>query len=119
MTTDRRTPDPKPGLQTGLKTGSLGALILAIALAAPIGLAVASESYGSGGVTKAPGIETDTLGLTAEEIRTALTAAGYDVIEIERENGTYEATARRDGERWEFYVDAATGKIRKSEREDW
>jgi hypothetical protein len=46
-----------------------------------------------------------------------LTEQGYEVAKIKLEDGKYEAYARKDGERYEIYLDAGF-KIMKIERDD-
>jgi uncharacterized membrane protein YkoI len=60
--------------------------------------------------------------LTIPEIVDRVVAQGYsDVAEVEREGGSrYEVKARNSDGRWvELYVDARTGDILRSEREDY
>lgn len=60
--------------------------------------------------------------LTVPEIIDQVVAQGYsDVAEVEREGGgRYEVKARNPEGRWvELYVDARTGEILRSEREDY
>lgn len=55
-------------------------------------------------------LETE-LGKTEAEVRASLVKLGYDVRKIEREDGTIEAYAVRDGRKAELYVDPTSGKI--------
>ena len=66
-----------------------------------------------GGMAKGPA-------MSIEAVLKALEEQGYsDVREVEREDGRYEVKARDAEGRWrELYVDGATGKVLKSERED-
>jgi hypothetical protein len=41
------------------------------------------------------------------KIRAMLTEQGYEVAKIKLEDGMYEAYARKDGQRYEVYLDAA------------
>lgn len=43
---------------------------------------------------------------TQAAIRTLLEAQGYEVRQIESEDGLYEAYALKDGERYEIYINA-------------
>lgn len=54
---------------------------------------------------------------TRTAIRTMLEAQGYEVRQIEREDGGYEAYALKDGNRYEIYLDAAMQIIR-TDRDD-
>ena len=89
-----------------MKTSLIAALA---ALALPLGLAQASE-------TEDALVGTDA-GKTPEEITASLTEQGFEVRKIETEDGTLEAYARKDGERYEIYVDRATGKVTKVEED--
>ena len=83
-------------------------LIAAVAaLALPLGRAVASE-------TEDALVGTDA-GPTPEAIEATLAAKGFEVRKVEAEDGELEAYAVKDGERYEIYVDPATGKIVKVE----
>ena len=53
----------------------------------------------------------------AEQIKTQLTADGYEVRKVEMEDGMYEAYAMKDGERYEIYLDSDLNIV-KSERDD-
>ena len=80
--------------------------VLMSALAAP---AFASD-YGSSGSVE----------LNEEnraKINSMLTEQGYEAAKIKLEDGKYEAYARKDGERYEIYLDAGF-KIMKIERDD-
>jgi hypothetical protein len=54
---------------------------------------------------------------TQAAIRTMLEAEGYEVRQIEREDGMFEAYALKDGERYEIYINAAM-QIVRTERDD-
>ncbi|OSQ49325.1 PepSY domain-containing protein [Marivita geojedonensis] len=74
-------------------------LALALALALPATAFASSDDYG----------------LTTErmtEIRTKLTAEGYEVRKIEMEDGMIEAYVLKDGQRLEIYLDAALNVVR-------
>ena len=80
--------------------------VLVSALAAP---AFASD-YGSSGSVE----------LNEEnraKIDLMLTEQGYEVAKVKLDDGKYEAYARKGGERYEIYIDAAF-KIMKIERDD-
>lgn len=80
--------------------------IIALALAITAGgFASASEDDGKLDLAK------------AEEIKTQLSAEGYEVRKVEMEDGLYEAYAMKDGERYEIYLDADLNVV-KSERDD-
>ncbi|MDU8912685.1 PepSY domain-containing protein [Aestuariicoccus sp. MJ-SS9] len=49
---------------------------------------------------------------TADQIRTRLTAEGYYVRKIEREDGMIEVYALKDGQKYELYLDAALNVVR-------
>ncbi|WP_439124721.1 PepSY domain-containing protein [Marivita sp.] len=73
-------------------------LALALALALPASVFASSDDA-----------------LTTErmtEIRTKLTAEGYEVRKIEMEDGMIEAYVLKDGERLELYLDAALNVVR-------
>ncbi|QFT92785.1 hypothetical protein FIU86_08010 [Roseovarius sp. THAF9] len=53
----------------------------------------------------------------ADQIKTQLTAEGYEVRKVEMEDGMYEAYAMKDGERYEIYLDSDLNIV-KSERDD-
>lgn len=46
------------------------------------------------------------------KIRTYLTGQGYEVAKIKIEDGLYEAYARKDGERFEVFLDAEFNIVR-------
>ena len=77
----------------------------AVALALPVGLALAGA---------APG---DYAGKTEAEITASLQQQGYEVRKIETEDGYLEAYARKDGKRFEIYVDPTSGKVAKIEED--
>lgn len=54
---------------------------------------------------------------TQAAIRTLLEAQGYEVRQIEHEDGGYEAYALRDGARYEIYLDGNL-EIVRTERDD-
>lgn len=74
---------------------------------------IESES-GSGGSSEVRTVPTTDDG----QIRTALAARGYDVVEIERKRHEIEVYANRDGRRWELELDPVTGDIRSVKAED-
>lgn len=45
-------------------------------------------------------------------IREMLTAQGYEVAKIKIEDGLYEAYARKDGQKYEVFLDADFGVVR-------
>ncbi len=55
----------------------------------------------------------DVLGTDAAAVRAALEAQGCPVIKFEAERGKIEAkcTETATGQRWEFYIDPATGAV--------
>jgi hypothetical protein len=63
----------------------------------------------------APG---DRVGTTDAEIRASLTAQGYEVRKIERDDGVMEAYALRDGKRYEIYVDPNSGEVLRVKEDD-
>lgn len=54
----------------------------------------------------------------APEIKASLIEKGYDVREIEREDGLFEVEVTKDGKRYELYVDPENGKILRSKLDD-
>lgn len=52
-----------------------------------------------------------------QKIRAQLTEQGYEVAKIESDDGLYEAYARKDGQRYEIYLNAAL-EIVKVEKDD-
>ncbi|MCT4683474.1 MAG: PepSY domain-containing protein [Roseicyclus sp.] len=76
---------------------------LALAIALP-GMALASSD--------APVAEE-----TQTAIRTMLEAEGYEVRQIQTEDGMFEAYALKDGERYEIYIDADM-QIVRTKRDD-
>ena len=77
--------------------------ILALAIALP-GMALASP-------------DTPVTEETQTAIRTMLEAEGYEVRQIEAEDGMFEAYALKDGERYEIYINAEM-QIVRTERDD-
>lgn len=53
----------------------------------------------------------------AEQIKTRLTAQGYDVRRIKSEDGQYEAYATKDGIKYEIYLDDRL-EVVKTSRDD-
>lgn len=60
----------------------------------------------------------DTMGVTDAEILSTLEAEGYQVIEIEMEDGEIEVEAVRDGQMFEIEIAADTGLILEIELDD-
>lgn len=58
------------------------------------------------------------IGTTEEAIRAALTAEGYDVRKFEAEDGEVEVYAVKDGQRFEIYVDGASGSVTRIKQDD-
>lgn len=54
---------------------------------------------------------------TQATIRTLLEAQGYEVRQIDREDGMFEAYALKDGARYEIYINAEM-QIVRTERDD-
>lgn len=81
--------------------------ILAATLAATLAL--------SGAAMASPDAEVPQDTQTA--IRTLLEAQGYEVRQIETEDGMFEAYALKDGERYEIYINADM-QIVRTERDD-
>lgn len=94
---------PSPNRKRSLIAGTA----FAAALAIPLSFAAASSD-----------LDGTSVGKTAEEITSSLTAQGYEVRKIEPEDGMLEAYALKDGKRYEVYVDTTTGKVAKVEEED-
>ena len=80
------------------------AIIAAVAL--PLGVALAAAQEG------------DHAGTNADEISEYLSKQGYEVQEIEVEDGKLEAEVVLDGKKYEIYVDTATGNIVKIKEDD-
>jgi hypothetical protein len=75
--------------------------------ASVVALALAGGAQASGKPTP----ETDA------KIRATLTEQGYEVAKIEMDDGLYEAYARKDGSRYEVYLNAEM-EIVKIEKDD-
>ena len=81
-----------------MNIASIKPLALAVALAFAAGTACAGD----------PGQD----GMSDSQVRDALTAAGYtDIDDLERDDGLWDADARRDGRRVEVRIDPATGTV--------
>lgn len=51
-------------------------------------------------------------GMSESDVRSVITAAGYtDIDDLDREDGLWEADARRDGRRVELRIDPRTGTV--------
>lgn len=51
-------------------------------------------------------------GMSESDVRSAITAAGYtDIDDLDRDDGLWEADARRDGRRVELRIDPRTGTV--------
>lgn len=87
-------------------------LALALAMTVPAGYAAASDDDDHG---FAPCDNWQTIAQIAEKY----TSAGYDIREIEMENGGYEIEAiDQQGKRVELLIDPVTGEKRGEERDD-
>lgn len=51
----------------------------------------------------------------ADKVRATLTEQGYEVAKIEMEDGLYEAYARKDGKRYEVFLNAAMDVVKVEE----
>ena len=71
----------------------------------PAATFTAKHANGSGGAAHASGVVELTDENTAQ-IRTLLTAEGYEVAKIKLEDGMYEAYAKKDGQRYEVFLNA-------------
>ena len=83
-----------------MKSGIYSTLAVCAALSFPAASALASE---------------ESVELTEEvtqSIETKLTAQGYEVGKIKIEDGLYEAYAKKDGQRFEVFLDAALEIVR-------
>ena len=60
----------------------------------------------------------NSLGTTEAEVVAALEAEGYEIIEVEVEDGEIEVEYMVDGQLFEVEVDASTGMIAELELED-
>ncbi|MEM6666136.1 MAG: PepSY domain-containing protein [Pseudomonadota bacterium] len=88
-------------------------LITRKTFAALAGIALLTPAIALAGVTVG-----DTIGMNDAEIETALTAQGYTIEEIEREDGEIEVEAMLDGVEYEIEIDPETGAILEIELED-
>lgn len=85
---------------------------LALAVAAGAGVAVASDDSPKVDVPKEQW-------MSIAQITEKLASEGYDVREIEVEDGAYEVSARdKDGNSIEAYLHPATGEIIESKSDD-
>ena len=66
-----------------------------------------------GAASASPELVGTTVGKTADEITATLTSMGYEVKKVKTEEGFLEAYARKDGGRYEIYVDTSTGQVAK------
>lgn len=80
----------------------LAAPVLALALGLSSGGALASEGVKLSDAAKA-------------QIREKLVAEGYEVGKIKTDDGLYEAYAKKDGRRYEIYLDAQMNIVRTKE----
>ncbi len=85
---------------------SLKRAVVAGALVIVPGLAIAGLSVN------------DQVGKSEGEIRQVLKGQGYKVIEIEREDGEFEAEVSKDGQSFEFEISAETGLVLETEKDD-
>lgn len=81
----------------------LSALALCAALALPVSAAWATGS------------EVKVTDETTQTIRTKLTDMGYEVGNIKTEDGLYEAYAKKDGHRYEVFLNAEFEIVRTKE----
>jgi hypothetical protein len=84
---------------------------LALATATAAGLAAASDDGVRLNVPKEQW-------LSFAQIAEKLTAQGYDIREIEIDDGVYEVSATKDGKRVKAYLHPATGEILKQKTRD-
>lgn len=89
-----------------MKTQMMTSILAGAAVIGSIGYAIASVSLG------------DKLGTTESDIRAALTAQGYTVIEFEAEGGELEAEVMLDGQEMELVIDSASGIVVEMELEN-
>ena len=88
-----------------MKSGIFSTLAVCAALSFPAAIALASD---------------ESVELTDEvtqNIENKLTAQGYEVGKIKIEDGLYEAYAKKDGQRFEVFLDAAF-EIERTEIDD-
>lgn len=69
-------------------------------------LAVCTALVFPAGAVLASGEKVELTDAVAEQIRTTLTEQGYEVGKIKIEDGMYEAYAKKDGQRFEVYLNA-------------
>lgn len=86
--------------------------VLAFGVATGAGIAIASDD---GPKVDVPKEQWMTIAQVAEK----LASEGYDVREIEIEDGAYEISARdQDGKRFKAYLHPATGEVLESKSDD-
>lgn len=86
--------------------------VLAFGVAAGAGIAIASDDGPKVDVPKEQW-------MTVAEIAEKLASEGYDVREIEIEDGAYEISARdQDGKRFKAYLHPGTGEVLESKSDD-
>jgi hypothetical protein len=94
-------------MTTKTLSGLIAGTVLAAALALPVSFAAASSE-----------LDGATLGKSADEVKSTLTAQGYEVRKVENEDGKLEAYAVKDGKKFEIYVDPASGAVTEVKAED-
>ncbi len=83
-----------------MKSGIISTLAICVALTFPIAGAMAA------------GDKVELTDEVTQRIQTMLTAEGYEVGKIKIEDGLYEAYAKKDGQRFEVFLDAALEIVR-------
>ena len=83
-----------------MKSGIFSTLAICAAVTLPVAGAMASDENAE---------ITDEV---TQSIQTKLTAEGYEVGKIEFEDGLYEAYAKKDGQRFEVFLNAALEIVR-------
>ena len=87
-------------VKSAYRSRFLASMAVAVALALPAGSASAAAASNG-----------DYVGKTAAEITESLEQQGYEVREIEMEEGNLEAKVVLDGKPFEIYTDPRTGQI--------
>ncbi|PCJ36084.1 MAG: hypothetical protein COA93_01940 [Alphaproteobacteria bacterium] len=91
-----------------VKLKTIAALIMVSALSIP---AVASGNKCA--VIQKPGQKSKWM--SKDVITQSLTSQGYKVKKIEKEDGCYEAYVKKDGKKYEIYLNPITGAVVKTE----
>ena len=89
-----------------------------IATAAALALGTAASAYASNDSDVVCSTEAGAQWMSVEDVAASIRAQGYDVREVERDDGCYELEAiAADGGEVELYVNPVTGEIVGTEHE--